>query len=426
MTTSKILRAVTAVTAALTAVVAASSPGYALSGADAGTAIVAAPGGNGYAIVSGTGGQYNYGSSTFTGSMAGRPLAAPMVDAATRPGTGGGLWMAGADGGVFAFGDAPFYGSMGGRPLSKPVVAIVPTLSGNGYTLVAADGGTFNFGDAPYPGSLADVRLAAPIVDAVRPAGGGLLLVAADGGVFALGGAGFYGSMGGRPLSRPVTAIVDSPTGKGYLLVAQDGGTFAFGDFPFPGSLAGKQLNAPVVDATRGIGTGVWMLGSDGGVFALSAPFYGSAVSQTNTPPAPAVGQTVVAGALSTAKCPSGSSITVSATIGDQVSRLLAAAQAAGRPLCGSGFRSVDSQVALRTQNCGKPATKYTIYDKPSDQCSPHTARPGTSMHEKGLAIDFTNCAKGSACFTWLSGNAARFGLKNYPPEPWHWSTTGS
>ncbi|MBU2665852.1 M15 family metallopeptidase [Actinoplanes bogorensis] len=423
MSRSRILLAAGTVATALTAVAITATAGHALGGPDAGTAIVAAPGGTGYAIVSGTGGQYNYGSSVFTGSMAGQPLAAPMVDAATRPGSGG-LWMAGADGGVFAFG-APFYGSMGNKPLSKPIVAIVPTASGNGYTLVGADGGTFNFGDAPYPGSLAGTKLAAPIVDAVRPAGGGLLLAAADGGVFALGGAQFQGSMGGTALARPVTAIVDSPSGKGYLLVGQDGGTFAFGDFPFPGSLAGKRLNAPVVDAVRGIDTGVWMLGSDGGVFAMSAPFYGSAVTQANTPPAPAVGSTVVTGALAKATCPAGGSITVSVTIGDQVARMLAAARAGGTSLCGSGWRSVDGQIALRKQNCGQPPTNDTIYNKSPSACKPPTARPGTSMHEKGLAIDFTNCNRGSACFTWLSGNAATYGLHNLPGEDWHWSTTG-
>lgn len=231
--------------------------------------------------------------------------------------------------------------------------------------------------------------------------------------------------MGGKPLSRPVTAIVDSPTGKGYLLVAQDGGTFAFGDFPFPGSLAGKQLNAPVVDAARGVDTGVWLLGADGGVFALSAPFYGSAVSQGNTPPVSTPTTPVRTGAQVSVPCPAGGAITVSATISDKVAQLLAAANGSGLKLCGSGWRSVDGQVALRRQNCG--TTAYSIYDQPSTQCKPPTARPGTSMHEKGLAVDFTNCStQSTACFKWLAGNASRFGLRNYAPEPWHWSTTGA
>ena len=54
----------------------------------------------------------------------------------------------------------------------------------------------------------------------------------------------------------------------------------------------------------------------------------------------------------------------------------------------------------------------------------------GTSMHEKGLAIDFTcgggTISRGSACFGWLEGHAGGYGLYNLPSEPWHWSTDGS
>ena len=31
----------------------------------------------------------------------------------------------------------------------------------------------------------------------------------------------------------------------------------------------------------------------------------------------------------------------------------------------------------------------------------------------------------GSAAYRWLSANAPRFGFRNLPGEPWHWSTTG-
>ena len=51
-------------------------------------------------------------------------------------------------------------------------------------------------------------------------------------------------------------------------------------------------------------------------------------------------------------------------------------------------------------------------------------------MHERGLAIDFTNNGSliqshSDPAFVWLSGNAASYGFYNYPAEPWHWSTTG-
>jgi peptidoglycan hydrolase-like protein with peptidoglycan-binding domain len=49
-------------------------------------------------------------------------------------------------------------------------------------------------------------------------------------------------------------------------------------------------------------------------------------------------------------------------------------------------------------------------------------AKPGTSNHEKGEAIDFTNT---SGAWAWLKRNSTRFGFHNFPPEPWHYSLTG-
>ena len=50
-------------------------------------------------------------------------------------------------------------------------------------------------------------------------------------------------------------------------------------------------------------------------------------------------------------------------------------------------------------------------------------------MHERGLAVDFTQHGRAltreSGGFRWLMQNAARFGLKNLPSEPWHWSVNG-
>jgi LAS superfamily LD-carboxypeptidase LdcB len=68
----------------------------------------------------------------------------------------------------------------------------------------------------------------------------------------------------------------------------------------------------------------------------------------------------------------------------------------------------------------------------PASQCSPPTAIPGTSEHERGLAIDF-RCngqsigqrARSNPCFVWLSRHAAEYGFYNLPSEAWHWSTTG-
>ena len=116
--------------------------------------------------------------------------------------------------------------------------------------------------------------------------------------------------------------------------------------------------------------------------------------------------------------------ITVHSAIGPQLEQLLAAAEAEGVSLSGGGYRSHEQQIALRRAHCG--TSNYAIYEMPAGQCSPPTARPGTSMHEQGLAIDFNNCStRSTRCWQWLNTNAARFGFHNLPSEPWHWSIDG-
>jgi hypothetical protein len=120
--------------------------------------------------------------------------------------------------------------------------------------------------------------------------------------------------------------------------------------------------------------------------------------------------------------------IRVNVAILDSVNALIDSADADGINLDGSGFRSSAGQIATRRANCG--SSDYDIYQKPASACRPPTARPGKSQHEVGLAIDFT-CdgalirSRSSPCFVWLANNAGRFGLRNLPSEPWHWSTTG-
>lgn len=120
--------------------------------------------------------------------------------------------------------------------------------------------------------------------------------------------------------------------------------------------------------------------------------------------------------------------IVVNEQIADQVRGLLEAADADGISLGGSGYRDSRRQVALRRANCG--SSDYAVYQAPPSSCRPPTARPGTSMHERGLAIDFTYngrliTSRSSPGYRWLAANAGRFGLRNLPSEPWHWSTNG-
>jgi LAS superfamily LD-carboxypeptidase LdcB len=121
--------------------------------------------------------------------------------------------------------------------------------------------------------------------------------------------------------------------------------------------------------------------------------------------------------------------ITVAASIVSQLGAMLDAATADGLHFTGSGYRDYSSQVALRRQNCGP--TDYDIYERPASECTPPTARPGYSMHEQGLAIDF---AEGGSVLTshsdpgwvWLKAHAASYGFYNLDSEAWHWSTNGS
>jgi LAS superfamily LD-carboxypeptidase LdcB len=120
--------------------------------------------------------------------------------------------------------------------------------------------------------------------------------------------------------------------------------------------------------------------------------------------------------------------IQVHSSIAGNLQRLLAAASASGISFGGGGYRDPSGQIAVRRNNCG--SSNYAIYEMPASSCSPPTARPGSSMHEQGLAVDFTQggstLSRGSPGFQWLKANAAGYGFYNLPSEPWHWSTNGN
>ncbi len=150
------------------------------------------------------------------------------------------------------------------------------------------------------------------------------------------------------------------------------------------------------------------------------------------------------------ATCPEGivsvGSAQVCRSIAENVQKLLDDAKAAGINITVQGsWRSPDRQIALRKQNCG--SSEYDIYTKPSNQCNPQTAIPGSSNHEKGLALDLgvggasfcynapktesaqSSCAASNAGYQWMKANAGKYGLLNNIPltkEAWHWSTTGN
>jgi hypothetical protein len=120
--------------------------------------------------------------------------------------------------------------------------------------------------------------------------------------------------------------------------------------------------------------------------------------------------------------------VRVHVCLADSLRMMQDSAAADGVTLGGGGYRDQAAQIATRKRNCGP--TEYDIWTKPANQCRPPTARPGRSMHERGLAVDFSSgsgtISRGSAQFAWLSSQGYKFGFSNLPSETWHWSTNGN
>jgi hypothetical protein len=120
--------------------------------------------------------------------------------------------------------------------------------------------------------------------------------------------------------------------------------------------------------------------------------------------------------------------IAIHKSIAANLEAMIEAAEADGIILRGAGWRDPSAQIRLRRAHCG--TSDYAIWEAPASSCRPPTARPGSSYHEQGLAIDFTENGRSinspnSPAYLWLRRNAANYGFYNLPTERWHWSTTG-
>ncbi len=117
----------------------------------------------------------------------------------------------------------------------------------------------------------------------------------------------------------------------------------------------------------------------------------------------------------------------VNEEIAEDTRGLLIAMENEGYVLGGGGYRSHQSQISLRRAHCG--TSEYAIWQMRASQCRPPTARPGTSDHETGNAIDFSYqgriiWSRNTDVFRTLARVAPEFGFENLPSEPWHWSNT--
>ena len=297
---------------------------------------------------------------------------------------GSGFWVLAKDGQVHAFNGAP---DIKPRPTLRTPVAITSHPTRSGYWLVdkrglvTAHGAVRNYGR---------VHLGAAVGIAAHRSGRGYWVVGKSGAVRVRGMARHVGQLSLRRVH--VDRIVARDDADGYYLHTTADVWRAFPRFtprtrPDPKPPRKPQPVAPRPDPTP--------------------------------PRTGPVRTTVVYG------------ITVATSISTKVRALMAKADRDGVSLGGWGYRSTARQIELRRQHCGR--TRYAIWRMPSSRCSPPTARPGTSMHEKGLAIDFYKKGRNGAAlsiggtreFRWLKSNARRFGLYNLPSEPWHWSTNG-
>jgi len=99
-----------------------------------------------------------------------------------------------------------------------------------------------------------------------------------------------------------------------------------------------------------------------------------------------------------------------------------AAAQEGITLLAGSAFRSIPEQAILYAQYVQRFFTAPTV------------AKPGTSNHGNGTAVDIASSpgvslTYGSSAYNWLKRNAATYGFSwdegQKVDEPWHWRFVG-
>ena len=143
-----------------------------------------------------------------------------------------------------------------------------------------------------------------------------------------------------------------------------------------------------------------------------------SSSSDSSGGPAPvSSGASQASGATDLAKAGSGDGSTVQrmgkpigAHIAKQFDAMVAAAKKDGVNITiTSGFRSRAEQEKL-----------YAAYKNGTGNLA---AKPGTSNHESGDALDLGP----PSAYAWLKQNAGQFGFKNkIASEPWHWSLTGN
>ncbi|MEO1064441.1 MAG: GDSL-type esterase/lipase family protein [Actinomycetota bacterium] len=190
-----------------------------------------------------------------------------------------GYWMVDAGGEIYSFGDAPDPGSVTSR-----AVGVTSTPTGEGLWVLTGDGVVHALNGAVHHGNVDTNALSAgevPATVSVLPDGSGYWVFTNKGRALSFGTATELDDLVDLGLSEilngPVLASVATTSGEGAYMIGSDGGVFALGDAVFHGSMGGERLNEPVMGiAPDPDGTGYWLVASDGGIFSFEAEFQGS------------------------------------------------------------------------------------------------------------------------------------------------------
>lgn len=90
--------------------------------------------------------------------------------------------------------------------------------------------------------------------------------------------------------------------------------------------------------------------------------------------------------------------------------------------LVSQGYRPLGS----KEKGCSEGFTQWCAWIKYKSGKGNLAARPGTSNHGKGSAIDVKNCKKGTPLHNWLVKNASKFNFRPLASEAWHWDHSSS
>jgi len=90
--------------------------------------------------------------------------------------------------------------------------------------------------------------------------------------------------------------------------------------------------------------------------------------------------------------------------------------------LVSQGYRPLGS----KEKGCSEGFTQWCAWIKYKSGTGNLAAKPGTSNHGKGSAIDVKNCKKGTPLHNWLVKNASKFNFRPLASESWHWDHSSS